>query len=204
MAKADSNKTSKVQIIVAVIGSIGVIASALIWNVEKWWPKPNDNRAANASSTNIPIASPTFSSSESSRAAHVSDGCLGKKLSVVPVDRKQEVVLEGNGIDIIGGKQSKEGLAGAWFVANNRPIGAIMFSPVYADSKNYSYRVEHLLNSKCEEIGYVNVKDPDHNPVLRNWDPIRMTLDGQEYWFRLGYNTDTHAISAKFLDKEIQ
>jgi len=206
MPKEDSDKTSKTQITVAVIGLIGLVTVALIANVDKLWPKPNDNRTANANAlnTNIAVASPTSPSSESSRATRFPDSCLNQNLSVVPGDRRETVAIEGGEPDIIKGKQSKDGLAAVWLIASNRPVGAITFSPTYVDSENYSFRVEHLLNSKCQETDYVNIDNPEYRPVLHNWNRIRMTLDSQEYWLRLGYNTRTHAITARFLDKEIQ
>lgn len=58
MPKEDSDKTFKTQIIVAVIGLIGLVTVALIANVDKLWPKPVGNINVNVSNTNGGAPSP--------------------------------------------------------------------------------------------------------------------------------------------------
>lgn len=149
-------------------------------------------------------STPSSGPSESSTENRFPNSCLNQALSAIPIARKESAAIEGGEPDVVEGTDSKDGLAGVWLLANNQPIGAIIFSPIFADSQNYSFRVEHLLNSTCQETNYANVSDPEHKPVLHNWDQIKMNLGGHEYWFRLGYNTGSQAVTAKFRDKKIR
>jgi hypothetical protein len=51
------DNTSRTQIIIAVIGLLGLVATGLITNIEKWWPTAiqNQNRNSNVSQTPEPI-----------------------------------------------------------------------------------------------------------------------------------------------------
>lgn len=204
-------------ILTAIGGTVGSIAAlltalytiGLIGSKEAPKPSPSSSTPTTYSATtststnNAATSTPLSDSSENSTASRFPDSCLNQKLSVVP-GFVETVAIEGGERDAIKGEQSKDRLAGVWLIANSRPVGAITFSPIYVDSENYSFNVEHLLDAKCQETDYVNVSHPEHKPVLHNWDQIRMSFDGRKYWLRIGYNTGSHAITAKFQGKEIR
>lgn len=51
-AAKNDDKNSRVQVIIAVIGLVGVISAALIASIDKWWPKAGNNQNDSSSNTN--------------------------------------------------------------------------------------------------------------------------------------------------------
>jgi hypothetical protein len=203
--------TAIASIAVALIAGTFTLLTHLIPPASREQRQSSDSSApAVSSSSNSARAeqsiAPSTSQSNTGESSHPTrfpNSCLNHILAVIPDVRREAAAIEGGETDIIKETPSTDGLAGVLLVANNRPVGAITFTPTYVNSQNYSFKVEHLLNSTCEERPYDNIDHPEYKPVLHNWDRIKTNLDDHEYWIRLGYNTQTHAISAKFLDKEI-
>lgn len=59
------DKTSRTQIIIAVIGLVGVMATALIANVDKWWPASSKNQNTNGNISQRPAPTPQDNSTTS-------------------------------------------------------------------------------------------------------------------------------------------
>jgi|GEM_PF-4152443 len=62
------DNTSRTQIIIAVIGLVGVMATALIANLDKWWPASNMNQNTNGNISQRPAPTPQENSNSSSKS----------------------------------------------------------------------------------------------------------------------------------------
>jgi hypothetical protein len=100
-------------------------------------------------------------------------------------DRVATLEEGAEGVQLIGPHQSKDEAIAIKFTENNQPIGAIKF---YFYSNNNMFKVETVVDSKCQPIEEYSNVDRGDKHVLQNWDRLQIRFGDHAYALRLGYN----------------
>ena len=174
-----SRKPPRTEVIVAIIGLIGVLGTAVIANWDKIVPpKPPDGP------TNSNIAPVNKSTPQPS----VSDpqACLTTFLQNVPKDRI--TTLENGAYDqqITGPHQSKD-QAIALRLEENRELVGVIKLQFY--SSNAMFKIDSIVDFDCQPVeSFENRTHGGDKHVLQNYDELEIRFRKGVYALRFGYN----------------
>jgi hypothetical protein len=174
-----SKKPPRTEVIVAIIGLIGVLGTAVIANWEKIVrPKPPDGPT---SSKIAPVNKLTPQPSISDPQA-----CLTEFLQSVPNDRI--TTLENGTYDqqIIGPHQSKDEAIALRLEENKEYVGAIKLQ-FY--SNNAMFKIDSVVDSECQPVeSFENRSRGGDKHVIQNYDELEIRFKRGVYALRFGYD----------------
>ena len=182
-----SKKPPRTEVIIAMIGLIGVLGAAVIANWDKIFrPKPPDGPTnSNIAPVNKSTPQPSISDPQA---------CLTTFLQNVPNDRI--ITLENGTYDqqIIGPHQSKD-QAIALRLEENRELVGVIKLQFY--SLNAMFKIVSIIDFECQPVeSFENRSRGGDKHVLQNYDKFEIRFKKGVYALRFGY--DAGRINANF------
>ena len=180
-------KPPRTEVVVAIIGLIGVLGAALFANYDKIFPpKPPDGRTnSNIAPINKSTPQPSISDPQA---------CLTTFLQSVPKDR---ITTLENGVydqQIIGPHQSKDQAIALRLEENRQFVGAIKLQ-FY--SSNAIFKIDSIVDSECQPVeNFENQSRGGDKHVIQNYDELEIRFKNGVYALRFGY--DAGRINANF------
>ena len=185
-----SKNSHKTQIIVALIGLIGVLAAAVIANWDKIFPERSADQTAQRAGEQQP-ATPGASGSQAARGGLGGprgpgmSGCFEQYFLGLPPDRIAVLEAGAKGFQLIGPHQSKDQTIAIQLQENRRPIGGLKF---HFYLQNTIFKIESVVNSNCQPVeDYVNASRGGDKHILQNWDDLQVRLGNAAYTLTLAY-----------------
>jgi hypothetical protein len=174
-----SRKPPRTEVIVAIIGLIGVLGTAVIANWDKiFQPKPHDGPTnSNIAPVNKSTPQPSISGPQA---------CLTTFLQNVPNDRI--TTLENGTYDhqIIGPHQSKDQAIALRLEENRELVGVIKLQFF---SSNAMLKIDSIVDSECQPVeSFENRTHGGDKHVLQNYDELEVRFKKGVYALRFGYN----------------
>ena len=172
-------------------GAAGLItalagAAALILNDKSPDPQP-DNPPAHVeqpagNSAGAPAAPPTNPAAGAARDAP----CYAAHLKSIPGDHRKSVNVGTSDVVLVPNTQSKSGVFAVRMNEGNQPIGVVLLTVSTSDE---TFHIDSVVNARCESVADVaNATRAGGEPVLVNWDELRIRMGGNTYLMRLGYS----------------
>lgn len=172
-----SKKPPRTEVVVAVIGLIGVLGAAVIANWEKIFPRTRVDGPANSNIISKATPQPSISDPQA---------CLTRFLQNVPNDRL--TTLE-NGVydqQIIGPHQSKDQPIALRLEENRQFVGAIKLQFF---SNNAMFRLDSIVDSECQPVeNFENRSRGGDKHALQNYDELEIRFKKGVYALRFGYD----------------
>jgi len=184
---ASSKKPPRTEVIVAIIGLIGVLGAAVIANLDKIFPdKPVDGPTnSNIAPVNKLTPQPSIADPQA---------CMTAFFQNVPNDRI--TTLESGAYDqqIIGPHQSKNQPIALRLEENKQFVGAIKLQ-FY--SSNAMFKIDSVVDSECQPVeNFENRSRGSDKHILQNFDELEVRFKKGVYALRFGY--DAGRINANF------
>ena len=178
-----SKKPPKTEVVVAIIGLIGVLGAAVIANWEKIFsprPGPNNNVPVNRLTPQPLITDP--------------ETCLTRFLQGVPKDRLSTLETGANDQQIIGPDQSKDQPIALRLEESRKFVGVV---GLQFYSSNTIFKIDSIVDSGCQPIeSFRNSTRDGDKRVLQNYDYLEIQFKSGTYSLRFDY--DAGRIDADF------
>ena len=174
-----SKKPPRTEVVVAIIGLIGVLGTAVIANWDRIFrPKPPDGPTnSNIAPVNKSTPQPSVSDSQA---------CLTAFLQNVPKDRI--TTLENGTYDqqILGPHQSKDQAIALRLEENREFVGAIKLQFF---SNNAMFKIDSIVDSECQPVeDFENRSRGGDKHVLQNYDEFEIRFKKRVYALRFDYD----------------
>jgi hypothetical protein len=187
-----SKNSHKTQVVVAIIGVIGVIAGGVITNWDKIFPERTAELTARNADEQHP-STPTASGTQDPKDTGIPD-CFAHYFSGIARERIGALETGAKDFQIIGPHQSKDHPIGIQLRENRQPVGAVRVQFYF---ENTIFKIESLVDSQCQPVeDYVNKSRGGDKHILQNWDDLQVRLGKAMYTLTLEY--DAGKIDADF------
>jgi hypothetical protein len=182
-----SKKPPRTEVIVAIIGLIGVLGAAVFANWDKIFREKPVNGPTNSNLAPVNKSTPQPSISDP-------QACMTAFLQSVPNDRI--TTLEDGAYDqqIIGPHQSKDQPIALRLEENKQFVGAIKLQ-FY--SSNAMFKIDSIVDSECQLVeSFENRSRGGDKHILQNFDELEIRFKKGVSTLRFGY--DAGRINANF------
>ncbi len=175
-------KRPKTEVIIAIIGLVGVLGAAVITNWDRIFPpKPKPVPPANTNS------SPPINASKGQPTQSNTENCLTMFLETVPKDRVAVLEDGANDVRVISSGQSKEQTFALRLEKNRQPLGAIKLQ-FYANGE--IFKIEDIIDSQCRKVDdFENEWPKNDKHVMPNYSNLIIRFSDGTFMLNLDFGS---------------
>ena len=177
-----SERQPKTEIIIAIIGLVGVLGAAVIANWRNIFPKNNNSNGPTINRDISPSPGPKPSQSNPDQTQ-----CLSAYLQGVPNDHLKTVEAGTKDLQIVGPDQSKDQPIALRLEEDKKLVGAIRFR---FHSNGPIFKIDSIVDSQCQRIeDFVNATRDGDKHVMQNYDNLEIQIGNARYDLDLEYGS---------------
>jgi len=179
MKKPATERRPRTEVIIALIGLVGVLGAALIANWDKMPWIRNSNSDLNGN-----LASPSVSALPQPTGANVV-GCITSFLEGVSQDRLTTLEAGAKDVQVIAPQEAKDQPVAVKLEENRHLVGIIKFQFYSTGS---IFKIDSIIDSECRPVNdFNNASRGGDKHVLQNYDDLQVQFGNAAYTVTFAY-----------------